>query len=430
MIPLAYRLRKGVRVEQAGGAWRAVCDLPLGVVKVNAAAARLLELTRDGSSVSELAAASGSDEERVLGLCEYFRHRGMLDVSPAGVAPLGIIPCPGDVRPDVSSGAGDPAPAPSVSVIVPAKDRAAELDACLAALFALDYPADRLEVIVVDDGSEDGTAGVAARYPCLCLANDRNRGQSYSRNAGARRATGEILAFIDSDCVADPGWLRELVPFFAWPRVAAIGGYVAGHHDQTRLDRYEQAASSLNMGERLILAGDDPSSFYVPTCNLLVRREAYLAAGGLREDLRVGEDVDLCWRLRRTGSYLVYSPSGRVLHRHRSRLPQMLRRRAQYGTSEAVLQALHPEKRKTFAVRAPPLLTFGLLGAALAAAEPRLLPFCLLPPVVGGCAAGYGWRGRTPASARAASGWRSPAGTCRSSTPPSSISSATTCWCS
>ncbi|MHB0979900.1 MAG: mycofactocin biosynthesis glycosyltransferase MftF [Thermoleophilia bacterium] len=363
MIPLSYRLRDGVRVEESADGWMAVSELPLAVVRVNAAAARLLELTRGGSRVADLAAALSTDEERILKLCEYYRRRGMLDV---------------DVAPAVD--AGDAAP-PSISVIVPTKDRAAELDDCLAALFAVDYPREGFEVIVVDDGSRDQTPQVTRRYPCRYLANDRNRGQSYSRNVGARAAAGEILAFIDSDCVASPEWLRELVPFFFWPSVAAVGGFVAGFCEQSRLDRYEQAASSLNMGDRLVLMSDDRSMGYVPTCNLLVRRDAYLALGGLREDLRVGEDVDLCWRLRAAGWRLVYSPTGTVRHRHRNRLRGMLGRRAAYGTSEAVLHALHPDKRKTMPVRLLPALTAGIVAASLVGMEPRLLLLSVVPLV-------------------------------------------------
>lgn len=375
-IPLSYRLRGGVRVVETGEERTAVSELPLAVLRVNESAARLLELTRGGRRVAELAAALSADQEQIVRVCEHFRGRGMLDVEFA--APEGAG---GRHR-------------PSVSVIIPTKDRAAELEDCLAALSAVDYRREDLEVIVVDDGSRDETPEVAGRHPCVYLANDRNRGQSYSRNAGARIASGELLAFIDSDCVASPEWLRELVPFFAWPALAAVGGYVAGHYDESRLDRYEQVASSLNMGDRLLLMGDDHSMSYVPTCNLLVRKEAYLAVGGLREDLRVGEDVDLCWRLRAAGRPIIYTPTGTVRHRHRNTMRGMLGRRAAYGTSEAVLHALHPEKRKTMPIRLLPALTTVCLGVAVAALQPRLLPVCLM------LVAGDGLRGTLRLSRR------------------------------
>jgi hypothetical protein len=89
--------------------------------------------------------------------------------------------------------------------------------------------------------------------------------------------------------------------------------------------------------------------------------------------------VDLCWRLRQAGNYLVYAPEGIVRHKHRDSLPAMLRRRAQYGTSEAVLHSLHPSKRKRFPAAPAPLATVALVSAALLRLDPRLAPLCVLP---------------------------------------------------
>jgi mycofactocin system glycosyltransferase len=190
-------------------------------------------------------------------------------------------------------------------------------------------------------------------------------------------ASGEIVAFIDSDCMADPRWLRELAGFFLDSRVAAVGGYVESCYRESRLDRYEAAMSPLNMGERRVAGEGGESDFYVPTCNLLVRRSAYREAGGLDEDLRVGEDVDLCWRLKARGHRLWYVPRGRVRHRHRNRFPAAFRRRFDYGTSEPLLFRLHPEVSKRFprlpgasaamGLCALGLLTNWLAGLALAA---------------------------------------------------------------
>lgn len=135
------------------------------------------------------------------------------------------------------------------------------------------------------------------------------------------------------------------------------------------------------MGTRLLLEARGTDTFYVPTCNLLVRRSVYHDVGGLREDLLVGEDVDLCWRLRARGAYLVYAPEGTVRHKHRNRLGAMLRRRADYGTSEATLHALHPDKRKRFPPALAPLASVVILSAAVIGLEPRLLPVCLAPPL-------------------------------------------------
>ncbi len=358
MIPLEYRLRESVRLEpNADGTWQVVSELPLCVLTVNAAARRLLESARSGACITDIASGLHIPEERAFALCEYFRSRGILGVRRTSL---------------------DTDAKPAVTVIVPTRDRAGDLDECLGALARMDYPRDRVEVIVVDDGStdSDAVAKVVSRHGGRLLMNACNRGPSYSRNRAAREATGEILALLDSDCVADPGWLRELAPYFSWERVGAVGGRTVGYYTESRLDRYEAVSSPLDMGRYLVVKGRGTDTFYVPTCNLLVRRSSYLELGGLSEDLRVGEDVDFCWRLRASGSYLVYAPEGVVRHKHRSQLGAMLRRRADYGTSEATLHALHSDKRKRFPLAPAPLATTAMLSAALAAKRPGLLPAC------------------------------------------------------
>ena len=141
------------------------------------------------------------------------------------------------------------------------------------------------------------------------------------------------------------------------------------------------------MGRHLRLEARGSDTFYVPTCNLLVRRSVYQALGGLREDLRMGEDVDFCWRLRCPGTL-----SGLRAGRHRAaQAPQqlwlpMLRRRAGYGSSEARLYALHPDKRKRFPWEPAPLATVALLSAAVIGRRPRLLAACSGAGPLGRCA--------------------------------------------
>ena len=248
-----------------------------------------------------------------------------------------------------------------------------------ASIGRLDYPADRLDVIVVDDGSADraAVARVVGRHGARLLTNDRNRGPSHSRNRAAREAKSDVLAFVDSDCVPDRSWLRDLTPYFAWDRVAAVGGRTVGYYTESRLDRYEEVGSPLDMGRHLMLKAQGPDTFYVPTCNLLVRRSTYEAVGGLREDLHVGEDVDLCWRFRATGAYLVYAPEGIVRHKHRDRLGPCCAAAPSTGTSEAVLHNLIPTSASVSRSTRRRSATVALVSTALVRLEPRLLP--LLP---------------------------------------------------
>ena len=264
-----------------------------------------------------------------------------------------------------------------MSLIIPVYNRAEEIGACLDSCLALDYPAAKLEIIVVDDGSTDATREVVQGYPVKLLALERNQGQSAARNRGAAVATGEILAFLDSDCLAEPQWLQELLPYFQDPAVALVGGYVASYYQETALDRYEEVCSPLNMGENPAFGLTPTDDFYVPTCNVLVRKDSYQAVGGLREDLRLGEDVDLCWRLKEQGYKLLYIPRGRVAHKHRNRFGPAFRRRFAYGSSEAHLFGNHPQVRKRFPGRPAALTVCGSVAAGLATASPGWLLLAL-----------------------------------------------------
>jgi mycofactocin system glycosyltransferase len=249
---------------------------------------------------------------------------------------------------------------PQVSIIVPVYNRADEIGACIESLLNLDYPPSKREIIVVDDGSRDHTAAVVRQYDVRLLVMPHNSGQSAARNRGVQSATGEIVAFIDSDCTAHPQWLRNLLPYFNDSRIALVGGRVDGLNRQTWLDRYETTHSALNMGSKIRLGAGPHSDFYVPTCNMLVRRQAFESVGGLDERLRVGEDVDLCWRLKANRYRGLYVPVGPVRHRHRNRFWSNFKRRYDYGTSEAMLYARHPSVTKRF-----PWQTAGLALIAL-----------------------------------------------------------------
>jgi mycofactocin system glycosyltransferase len=271
-------------------------------------------------------------------------------------------------------------PTQSVSVIIPVRDRPRDLERCLDSLAAMDYPAELLEVIVVDDASKDETATVAERYPMVTLLrNSQSRGASASRNRGARHASGDILCFVDSDCQVVPLWLREMMVIFDDPAATAGGGLVSSNLESRRLDRYEKVLSSLHMGTRPRDSRDGDRFFYLPSCNLAVRRTDFLQLGGFNEGMAVGEDVDLCWRLVDNGGVIAYRPEAVIFHRHRNRLGAFCRRRYDYGTSEPLLQSLHPRRRKIFPVWPLAMLFWGLLLSAalsypvLGAVAPLLL---------------------------------------------------------
>ncbi|HIJ96347.1 MAG TPA: mycofactocin system glycosyltransferase [Desulfuromonadales bacterium] len=259
---------------------------------------------------------------------------------------------------------------PFVSIIIPVMDRAEELQRCLDSLSRLSYPHDKFHIIVVDDGSKDSSPQVARDCGALVIpSGGTGRGPAAARNAGAFKAQGDILAFIDSDCCASSAWLNELIPAFTDENTAAVGGQVDGLCSDSAVDRYEAVMSSLSLGSRVRSGNRGHDTFYLPSCNLLVRASAFRQAGGFKEEMHVGEDVDLTWRLRDKAWTICYLPAGNVLHEHRSTIRSFMSRRFDYGTSEGMLQLLHPRRHKQMVI--PPLLA-------------SVLALCIISPFCGG----------------------------------------------
>ncbi len=237
---------------------------------------------------------------------------------------------------------------PFISIIIPVRNRPDEIKACLESLFLLDYPADKLEIIAVDDASDDHTPGIVKQFDVNLISLKTNQKAPYCRNLAAGKAKGDVLAFIDSDCTADTKWLSDMIEAFLDPRVGAVGGRIDGFFKTGRLDRYEDVNSSLIIGTHIKRSSDVNKFFYVPSCNLLVKKDLFLTLGGFNPGLVVGEDVDLCWRIQNAGSAVEFRPNGTVFHRHRNKLTSFCKRRFDYGTSEPLLQKLHPDRKKQF----------------------------------------------------------------------------------
>lgn len=341
---MIYRLATGIRIEETDEGGSLVAARPLRVARLNPSLLALVRRMQD-----DWLAPSSEAETKAL---EVLAKRGFVDKRWPRLEPDQL---------------------PSVSVIIPVKDRADDLRNCLNSLKELDYPREKIEIVVVDDGSTDDTPAVAEELGAVLVKSGTVAGgPALARNKGARTASGEILAFIDSDCTASEQWLMELLPVFADAEVAAVGGWVDGMHTESALDCYEAVMSSLNLGRRAMSGGAGGDTFYLPSCNLLMRKQAFTAAGGFLSALHVGEDVDLTWRLRDAGWKIAYLPEGTVYHAHRSELWPFMKRRFDYGTSEGLLQRLHPVRGKKMLV--PPLLAVILVLLAAALVGRSLLP--------------------------------------------------------
>ncbi len=229
---------------------------------------------------------------------------------------------------------------PFVSVIVPTWNRPRGLAACLVSLASQDYPADGYEVVVVDDGSDPpaatredlGRPGLAVRWIA-----QRNAGPAAARNAGARVAAGEILAFTDDDCTPSPGWLRALAAAFARTPHALHGGRV-----ENALVDNPCAVASQTIVEVIVphLLASGSALRFVTSNNLALAAEGFRAMGGFDERFRTAEDREFCHRWIASGREIAAASDAIVLHHHDLTLASFWRQHYGYGRGAYRFHAL------------------------------------------------------------------------------------------
>lgn len=244
-----------------------------------------------------------------------------------------------------------------LTVVVPVRDRASQLDRCLAALSPL-------EVVVVDDASREpaAVAAVAARHGARVVALTTNLGPAGARNAGLAHVGTPAVAFVDSDVEASAEQLLDLARHLTDPAVALVGPRVAGHVRSERprwFERYDAAASSLSLGRKPYAVRPGAGVAWLPSACLVARTAA--VGEGFDATMRVGEDVDLVWRLVGAGHRVRYDPEVTVRHDVRPSVRGWLGRKVLYGSGGAALAERHG------AHVAPAVLSPGLAvaGAAL-----------------------------------------------------------------
>jgi len=228
-----------------------------------------------------------------------------------------------------------------VSVIVPAYNAERTLPDCLGALAGQAPAGPDVEVVVVDDGSTDGTADAAARYPDVTVVRQAQQGPAAARNAGARKAAGEILLFTDADCVPEHDWVAQMTAAFSDPSVAAVKGAY-----RTRQQSLVARFAQVEFEERYALLERRPSIDFVDTYSAAFRTRDFWEAGGFDPAFPYpnNEDVDLSYRLARTGRRMVFNPRAIVYHRHAETLRRYLRTKFGRGYWRTVVYRRFPGK--------------------------------------------------------------------------------------
>lgn len=231
----------------------------------------------------------------------------------------------------------DPA---QLTVVIPAHDRPRELDRLLSGL----RPS--LHCIVVDDASADPApvAAVVACHGAQLVSLHENKGPAGARNAGLALVTTPLVAFVDSDVTAAASTILRLALHFDDPELGLVAPLVTGRAravDPPWFERYDEVSSSLDLGGKPSAVRPGGSVAWVPSACIIGRTTAIREIGGFDETMRIGEDVDLVWRLVERGWRVRYDPELMVEHQARTSLRNWLGRKYDYGTGGAGLAARH-----------------------------------------------------------------------------------------
>jgi GT2 family glycosyltransferase len=258
---------------------------------------------------------------------------------------------------------------PRFSVVVPTYDRPRELRRCLAALAELDYPTDRFEVIVVDDGSPapdiPPPTDVPRPYSLEILRQPRG-GPAAARNAALEIATGDFVAFTADDCRPRRDWLSALAARFAADPTIAIGGRIV---NQEVGNLYSTSTDLLlrRLYEYYNATVDD-ARFCTPN-NLAFPVAALREAGGFRTAFVTGEDRELCDRWRIAGRRMVYASEAVVDHRHPLGLVSFCQLHYRYGRGSRRFRQAAALRNSAAARFEPVSFYLGLIGYPLSRAR-------------------------------------------------------------
>ena len=215
------------------------------------------------------------------------------------------------------------------SIIVPVYNNPADLRKCIESLKALDYPAQKYEIIVVDNNSTDGTAAVAREMGVTCLSETRFQSSYAARNTGIKAAKGTFIAFTDSDCVADKDWLKAIDAVSDDEGAGCFAGEILSVPPTTTVERFSDKIGLLRQKGPLSGWHFKP---YAQTANAVYRKSVFDQIGLFDPTTNSGGDAAIAWRMLDQTPYTIrFVPEAIVYHHHRTSVPDLYSQFRRYG---------------------------------------------------------------------------------------------------
>ncbi len=234
-----------------------------------------------------------------------------------------------------------------ISVVIPVFNAEKTIATCLASLYGQSQKP--LEIIIVDNGSTDGTKNIVLDMihrhrevlPTYYLFEVR-KGPSFARNRGASETKGEIIAFMDADCIADSSWLLCLSDSFHNSEVGAVAGSIIGYNKKTAIEKFHALFTMRALPSSQLFQEFKLNSGGFPTANFAVRNALFRSLGGFDEAIPIyAEDYDLCARIYESRAQIYFNKEAVVFHQHRRSLQTTWNQSYGFGTGHATLLKKH-----------------------------------------------------------------------------------------
>ncbi len=262
---------------------------------------------------------------------------------------------------------------PLVSIIIPAYNEELNIGRCLKSLEGLDYPKDRLEIIVVDDGSKDRTTSIVRQFKNVKLITlEKNSGAAKARNRGIDNAKGDILLFIDADCVANKSFVKEHAKHY--PEYDCVSGGYVPQIGRTIATKYEYYLAKVMWKDAS--AG--------PCFNNGSYKKEVFIGNRFDENIRYChyEDKDLSQRILAKNYRFYYEPNAKVEHMSEERLSSVLKKKFKSAANHVFYLRRHFSMRSTVPIFFMPLFIFLILFLGIYGLMISFIILLLTPPNV------------------------------------------------
>jgi len=222
---------------------------------------------------------------------------------------------------------------PFISVVVPALNSEKTIERCIISLLKQQYPKNKYEIIIVDNGSKDSTLDILRKFEKgIIILKEPRKGAYKARNMGLKHAKGKIIVFTDSDCIADRKWIFHISKAFENKDLKLVGGAIKAFNTNNTLLKYCNEYSHM---QKSFLVSNVPS---FAAANMAFNKKALKQPITFNESLERGADTEFCSRIIKNNNEICYEPKALVRHVYGTSLVELLKKQYDYGKWNRIIK--------------------------------------------------------------------------------------------